>query len=110
MKRAVTFGLAGLAGVALVYGAWEWTRHLGRKSILKIAHERSLCESSSSCDAGLRVVTARVGREFGLSLEMVEFCVGVDSWAETRVHRGGWVKSLLVSAIYMPCGRLAESG
>ena len=106
-KRVGIWVLTTVGALIGAYGGWEMTRYMGRDAIRFVAKEHNLC-MFPSCEEGIASVATVVGEKFKISHGMVEYCVGVDDWAKTKVHRGGWIKVPLIYAMYMPCGELAS--
>ena len=80
---------------------------MGRDALRELAQKHGHCEDAG-CARGVAEVEAFIAKKSGLSPMMIEWCVGVDDWAAARVHRHGWAKSLVVSAMYLPCDPLRD--
>ena len=102
MRLAAKWALGLLLGGALAYGLHEWTVYNGHQAIIDLARERGQCQTEQ-CEEGADVVYAVVQANEGWSRHRTDWCVGVDDWAATRVHRGGWLKAIAVEIMYWPC-------
>jgi hypothetical protein len=92
-------------GALVLFGYYQFTMYEGRSALIDLAREKNLC-SDDRCDDGLKIVEDLMQKEKGISPGLLEWCVGVDDWADTRVARGGAIKDIMVWAMYLPCGAL----
>lgn len=90
---------------AVLLGVWKWTISNGREAVAALAREYGYCQDED-CASGVAALEAEIGRQKNVSPTMIEWCVGVDDWAEARVARGGFIKSIIVETMYIPCGAL----
>lgn len=104
MRLLKTLSVAAVFG-AILFGVWSWTISNGRKAVGALAKEYGYCQDED-CAGGVAALEAEIGRQKNVSPTMIEWCVGVDDWAEARVARGGFIKSIIVETMYMPCGAL----
>lgn len=88
---------------ALGFGLWEWTTSMGRTRLVDVAREKGFCQSAE-CVEGVLQVSSLIGSQHNMSASMVQWCVGVDRWAETRARKAGWLKAIVVWGMYLPCG------
>lgn len=100
--------IAGWAALvcAILFGAGYWTMNMGHTEIAKLAKDQGFC-TTESCAEGSDMVYSLMETQ-GYSPALLDWCLGVDGWANTRVTRGGWVKSLLVEFMYWPCPQFSE--
>jgi hypothetical protein len=107
MRRSLVIAVSILAVIAAGYGLWDWTRSVGRDALEDFALEGQKC-TKPSCDAERELMT-KIGMELtNMSAARLEWCFGVNSWAETRVSHRAWLKSIAVDIMYLPCGPIAH--
>lgn len=108
MNRAgVTFAVVTLIVLSVCFGGWWWISSLGHEAVVAIAKERGLCGDAACVDGTMHVYTV-VGQDFGLSPGLIDWCVGTDDFAATRVYRGGWIKAPALYLMRLPCGQLTD--
>lgn len=76
---------------------------LGHEALRDIATQAKLCKSSD-CAEGIVEASTFLGEEFGLSPRMVQWCVGVDTLAETPRADQAAKRSWWTELLYLPCG------
>lgn len=101
VKISATFAIIA----AIAFGGGAWTFSLGRFSIEKFARTNGLCKLDGCAD-GIERVESVLSERYALSTTTLEWCLGVDEWRHTRVHRGGLFKMILVDVLDTPCGSL----
>jgi hypothetical protein len=108
MRRSFVAAASALTVIAAGYGLWEWTRSMGRDALEDFALAGQKC-SKESCDAERELITTITTKMIGMPAAQLEWCFGVDKWAETPVYRGAWLQSILIDAMYLPCGAISET-
>ncbi|WP_269930958.1 hypothetical protein [Aminobacter sp. HY435] len=96
---AIVLALALLAAFAVGY----WTMSLGHDALRDIATQANLCKTGD-CPEGIDEASAFLGEEFGLSPRLVQWCVGVDTLAETPRGERTTGRTWWVELLYKPCG------
>jgi hypothetical protein len=93
----IIFGLCG-------GGLYLYTIHEGRKALIALAKEYNFCESEE-CSEGLVKATEAVIKATNRysSQNQIEWCLGTETIANTRVQKGGFLKIILVDAMNMRC-------
>lgn len=81
---------------------------MGRASVLEVATEEKLC-SDPACADGIATIYGFARDYYGVDGPLLDWCLGVDHWAEARVRRGGMFKEAAVWVMYLPCGALTEA-
>lgn len=85
---------------------------MGRSALLAVAQEEGFCTApQSDCADGVAALYDFGQQEYGMPSGLIDWCLGVDEWADTdvRVRRGGWLKDVAVWVMYLPCGPLLEA-
>mgnify|MGYP001202546102 CR=1 FL=1 len=106
MSGAVKTAIGMSVAFALLVGVWWWVSSTGHEAIVSLAREKGLCRDAA-CISGTMHVYEVIGEKYGLSPGMLDWCVGTDDIAATRVYRGGGIKTIMVEIMRTPCGRLA---
>ncbi len=107
-SRGVAILLVAAAAAGGAYGLFTWTSGMGHASVLDIAREAGYCASETDCAEGVAALYSVASDEFGMSGAHLDWCIGVDSWANARVRRGGWLKDAAVWLMYLPCGTMTS--
>jgi hypothetical protein len=107
MKRPKKPLLAGLAVLAVLVAAgaplYKWTMGKGEKALHELAKEGGFCKTDT-CEEGMTYASEYLGGEFGISPRMVRWCMGVDAVAHENLVFGDALKTVLTTAMYIPCG------
>jgi hypothetical protein len=101
LKTAALWGFLAAIPLGIVW----ITFHSGEESLVEIAVENDWCETEENCaqaDIDL-LVEQLVERTEYSGKTQITWCLGVDSFADTRVRRGGAVKGLITSGMYLAC-------
>lgn len=102
---ALTLVLVGAGS----YGLFVWTSGMGHSSLFEIAREEGLCEAENDCTSAVNMMYEIASEKYGMSGPHLDWCLGVDSWAAAKVYRGGWLKSIAVWFMYLPCGSMKDA-
>lgn len=109
MKRYLVW--AGFA-VAFVVGAFligELITSTGSRAVAKMASDLDYCAEATCTEDEIDLFYLVAESSFdGASPMLINWCVGIDDIAGTRVHRGGFIKSIFVWVGRLPCGRFAN--
>ncbi|MBD8552905.1 hypothetical protein IFT84_00020 [Rhizobium sp. CFBP 8762] len=81
----------------------RWNLSLGKAALLQVAQQGNLCKSPD-CSDGITYAANYLGQQFGLSAELVTWCMGVDSQSGGRTAVHGTVKTIWLNTLYLPCG------
>lgn len=103
--KVVQWGILGAIFAAIIIGLPYYTLSKGHSVVIEMASERGLC-SSANCHDGVGDVYEALGPALDYSPWRIDWCLGVDEIAAIRVQRGGWLKSLVVEVMYLPCAAL----
>ncbi|PRD42273.1 hypothetical protein C5748_17605 [Phyllobacterium phragmitis] len=104
LKKITVTAVAIVAGLlAAGLALQQWTMARGHKALYELAKEGGFCKTDK-CQEGMNYASAYLGNEFGLSPQMVKWCMGVDSIAHQNVTFGNSIKKILTNAMYVPCG------
>jgi hypothetical protein len=106
IPKSVQWLLGGIIAVALAFGLWLWTTSMGRDRLVDVARAKGLC-SSMECAEGILQVSTLIGAQHNMWPSTVQWCVGVDRWAGTRARKVEWLKAIVVSGMYLPCGDMS---
>ncbi|KXF77388.1 hypothetical protein ATN84_08335 [Paramesorhizobium deserti] len=103
-KKIMIAGFTVIVGL-LVAGLviQQWTMARGHRAVYNLAKEGGFCKTDG-CEEGMAYATDYLGTEFGLSPQMVQWCMGVDSIAHQKLAFGNAMKTVLTNAMYIPCG------
>lgn len=88
----------------LLFAGYKFTIHEGHRDVLEMASELGYCVDDASCEkAAPEFATVIMDASAYRSVEQIEWCLGVDSWASTHVRKGAWVRDIAVWAMYKRC-------
>ena len=101
--------LWGILGVAFLISIlptlYYFISQSGGEVINELAVEYEYCSEVSSCPQQSKddfVAQIISQTEYG-SYRQVQWCLGVDTFGNTRVRRGGWIIGLMQEAGYLFC-------
>ncbi len=107
IPKSVQWLLGLIIVAALGFGLWLWTTSMGRDRLVDVAKAQNLCKSVE-CTEGIAEVSLLLGQKYDVAPSLVQWCVGVDRWAETRSRKHGWLKAIVVEGMYLPCPSMGE--
>lgn len=101
LKTVALWGFLAAIPVGLVW----ITFHSGEESLKELAVENEWCETEENCtQADIDLFVERVVENSDFSGKtQITWCLGVDTFSETRVRRGGAFKGLMQSGMYLAC-------
>jgi hypothetical protein len=85
------------------FGVWYYTISLGREALRDVATQAQLCKTAA-CSEGMEEAAAYLAEEYGLTPQLVEWCVGVDTLSERSGKAGLVNRSWWINLLYQPCG------
>lgn len=77
----------------------------GKKAFLELAVEYEICVDTASCSDAEKNILADLiidGTDYS-SMRQIEWCLGVDTWADARVRKGGWLIGYMMDGGYLFC-------
>jgi hypothetical protein len=102
MRRALV-SIATMLAIVLFLGLLaSLTFNGGRTAIAKLAKEEGLC-TTETCIEGTNELYVFFQSERATSKLMMDWCLGVDDMADTRVRSGGWLLDIFASVARTPC-------
>jgi hypothetical protein len=107
MPRSAKIALGLAAMLAGIAGLYFWTSSMGRAALREYVAAEGYCVEPA-CDEAVSLVHQIMREEYGVSDALLDWCVGVDKWAETRVRRGAWFRNAAVWVMYLPCGEMGQ--
>lgn len=102
MKKIFVWALSLAGAAAASWAVYEFVCYEGRRELLKIAREKDFCKTDG-CEEGSDAVHTILVNSTGASAGKIDWCIGVSSIAQVRVHRGGWLKAIAVDGMNYPC-------
>lgn len=106
LNRIVT--IIGLILLVLSFPILYFTTlNAGVNSFVVLAVDYEICTSTDDCSDAEREILAQfiIERTNYSSLQQIQWCLGVDSWADTSVRRGGWLIGTMMDVGYLFCPR-----
>lgn len=97
--------LGGVFLISLLPMLYFITVGAGKEAFLELAVEYEICVEAASCSEAEKEVLAQLiieGTNYS-SMHQIEWCLGVDTWADTRVRRGGWLIGPMMNVGYWFC-------
>lgn len=100
--------LSWLGGILLISALpflYFATINSGKAAFSDLAVEYEICMNSSACSAEEKAILAELiidGTDYS-SMHQIEWCLGVDTWADASVRRGGWLIRFFMDGGYLFC-------
>lgn len=97
--------VVGLLLVSALPALYYFTISAGKEEFLSLAVEFAVCEEAESCTVEDEefLASSIVSQSEYSSKHQIQWCLGVDTWANTRVRRGGWIVGILMDVGYWFC-------
>jgi hypothetical protein len=90
--------------IGIIPGLYLVTINDGSKAIDEMAAKYGFCTQTPCSDAGrAKLMEAVLDRTNYTSEHQLRWCLGVDSWADVRVRRGGWLIGPMMKVGYLFC-------
>ena len=105
MKKKLIIASVILASLIGLVALYDMTMAAGINELAELQRKAGKCQDND-CDAQAVVIINAAAKAAGMSPSTVQWCVGVDSWAAVRVHRGGLIKQSALWVMRLPCGPL----
>lgn len=105
MREKILTWLGGLFLVSILPILFFTTFNSGDDALAELAVEYEICANVADCTDEQKEVLAKLiieGSEYS-SLRQIKWCLGVDTWADTHVRRGGWVVGFMMDGGYLFC-------
>lgn len=105
MLNKVFTWLGGIFLVSIFPILYFSTNSAGKDDFLDLAVEYEICTDADSCTQEQTGLLAEIIIEETAytSLQQIHWCLGVDSWADTRVRKGGWLVGIMMEGGYLFC-------
>lgn len=108
LKR-LSISVLVFAGIIVAcVGVWNWTLSMGWEVMKEEVRNAGYCPDPSACVLETETTRDLLADQTGMAPSVIQWCYGVIKWDETEVRRGGFIKSLLVQTMAIPCGPLFD--
>ena len=97
--------LGGALLISILPILYFTTINAGKNAFLELAVDYKICDNAAACSEAEKEVLAELiiaGTDYS-TMRQIEWCLGVDTWAETRVRRGGWMIGFMMDGGYLFC-------
>ena len=97
--------LGGLFLVSIIPLLIFITFSAGKDAIVDLAVECEICSNADTCSEAQtqEFVKFIIENSPYKSQRQVQWCLGVDDWANTRVRKGGWILGIMMDVGYVFC-------
>jgi hypothetical protein len=104
MNKLYTW-LGGLFLISILPLLYFTTNIAGKKAFVDLAVEYEICIDAASCSEAEKSILAQLILEKTnySGMRQIEWCLGVDTWADATVRRGGWLIGPMMDVGYWFC-------
>jgi len=106
LPRGVSIVMAIAIAGGVGYGGGQWTMNLGWEFAQELAIEHKFCAPPSNCQSAADEVIGIMAEEYQLSTGVTQWCLGTAKWDMVEMNRGGFLKSVAVWGMSVPCGSM----
>lgn len=103
MRKSLKVTLFAAVVGGLLVGGYFFVISVGHDELISIAREHEFCTDEACEEGAILVADTLIDQTAFTTREQIEWCLGTEVLSETRVRKGGLIKSFLIDMMYSRC-------